>query len=132
MKAVDFLNANGDFSFRKIQLGPLRMVKKTIQFGRERDTLLDADRATLDSIGKVMTHHEKLQLHVVAYVDNDADLAKRQALAVKHYLNRQFEELSPQRIKLSWFGVPETVSFGDRTYRLDDSVRIFTTMVDQS
>ena len=132
MRAVDFLNANGDFSFRQIQLGPLRMVKQRIQFDRNQTTLIETDRATLNDIGQILARNRKLQLHVVAYVDNDADLAKRRARAVKRYLRDNFEGLSSQRIKLSWFGVPESVSFADRTYRLDDAVRIFTTRVDES
>ncbi len=76
IEAVSFLNTNGDFTFRRIQLGPLGIVKKTIRFDPHSATLDAADLATLDDIGQVVARNRKLQLHVVAYVDNDAHLAK--------------------------------------------------------
>jgi tetratricopeptide (TPR) repeat protein len=132
IEAVAFLNTNGDFTFRRIQLGPLEIVKKTIRFNPHSAILDVADLATLDDIGQVVARNRKLQLHVVAYVENDANLAKLRARAVKQYLNEQFAGLSSQRIKISWFGVSETVLMEDRTQHLDDSIRMFATVVDES
>jgi len=131
-EAVTFLNANGDFTFRRIQLGPLGMVKKTVGFVPRSAILDDASRATLDEIGQVVARNRKLQLHVVAYVDEDAHLAKLRARAVKQYLNDRFANVSPQRIKLSWFGLAETVPLEGRTYHLNDSIRMFATVIEES
>ena len=132
IEAAAFLNANGDFTFRRIQLGPLGIVKKTIRFNPRSATLDAADLATLDDIGQVVARNRKLQLHVVAYVDNDVNLAKLRARAVKQYLNEQFADLSLQHIKLSWFGVSETVLMENRTYHLNDSIHMFATVIDES
>lgn len=132
VEAVTFLNANGDFTFRRIQLGPLGIVKKTIDFVPRSAALDDASRATLDDIGQVVAHNRKLQLHVVAYVNEDTHLAMLRARAVKQYLNDQFANVSPQRIKLSWFGVSETVPLEGRTHHLNDSIRLFATVMDES
>jgi len=131
-QAVEFLNNNGDFSYRKIQLGPLRIVKRNLHF-TESSTLSDeAARNTLDDVGQVVARNRKLQLHVVSYVENNETLAKSRAIAIKHYLNDQFAGLAPQRIKLSWFGVAETVPLEGRTYRLNDSIHMFATVIDES
>ena len=132
IEAVSFLNTNGDFTFRRIQLGPLGIVKRTIRFDSHSATLDAADLATLDDIGQVVARNRKLQLHVVAYVANDAHLAKLRAREVKQYLNGQFADLAPQRIKLSWFGVSETVPSEGRTHQLNDSIRMFATLIDES
>jgi len=132
IEAVAFLNAHGDFTFRRIQLGPLGIVKKTMRFDPHSATLDADDRAVLNDIGQVLARNRKLQLHVVAYVENDAKLAKLRARAVKQYLNDRFADLVPQRIKLSWFGVSETVPLEGRTHHLSDSIRMFATVIAES
>jgi len=132
IQAVTFLNANGDFTYRRIQLGPLGMVKKTVGFIPRSAILDDASRAILDDIGQVVARNRELQLHVVAYVDEDAHLAKLRARAVKQYLNDRFANVSPQRIKLSWFGVAETVPLKGRTYHINDSIHMFATVIAES
>lgn len=132
IQAVEFLNTNGDFSFRRIQLGPLRIVKRSLYF-TEGSTLSDeAARNTLDDVGHVVARNRKLQMHVVAYVENNETLAKLRAKSIKQYLKNQFAGLAPQRIKPSWFGVAETVLLDDRTYQLHDSIRIFATVINES
>ena len=87
---------------------------------------------TLDAIGRVLAGNGKLNLHVVAYVNNDADLAKTRARAVKQYLTKRYRQIAPYHIKLSWFGVSETVHTQAGAFHLDDSLRLFATQFDNS
>ena len=82
LQAAAYLAANGDFTFRRIQLGPLEMVKRRITFRPGESALGEIARDTLGDIGRVLANNRKLELHIVAYVENDARLAKWRARAV--------------------------------------------------
>jgi outer membrane protein OmpA-like peptidoglycan-associated protein len=119
LQAAAYLNANGDFTFRRIQLGPLEMVKRRITFRPGKTALGEIARDTLGDIGRVLASNRKLELHIVAYVENDAHLAKLRAKAVKQYLAESAAGISPQRLKISWFSVPEKIQLEDHTFKLD-------------
>ena len=118
IQAAAFLNANGDFTFRRIQLGPLEMVKRRITFRTGETALGEIARDTLGDIGRVLANNRKLELHIVAYVENDAQLAKLRAKAVKQYLAESAAGISPQRLKMSWFNVPEKIQLEGHTLSL--------------
>lgn len=132
LQAVDSLNANGDFSYRSIQLGPLSIVKPGISFDDGRKRLEASSQAALDDIGRILAHNHKLELHVLAYVANDAGAAKMRAKTIKRYLLDQYRGISAKRIKPSWFGVSEKVQLEGRSYALESSIRIFATTVNES
>ncbi len=132
LQAAGYLNTNGDFAYRRIQLGPLAIVRRSIDFGPGTTDLDAADRATLDAIGRIVRHNRQLELHVIAYVAGDAALAKRRSRDIKRYLTTRYADLAPRRVKLSWFGVAETIQIEDRTTQLDDSINLFATMIAES
>lgn len=132
LRAVARLNANGDFTFRNIQLGPLEIVKRRITFSPEGASLEDTARDTLADVGRVLSNNPRLELHVVAYVENDARLARLRARAIKQYLAERFAGVSPRRIKLSWFDVPEKIQTGGRAHELGASVHLFATTIEES
>jgi hypothetical protein len=132
LQAVASLNAIGDFTFRRIQLGPLEMVKRRITFRPGESALGDIARDTLDDIGRVLAHNRQLELHIVAYVENNAHLAKLRARAVKHYLADSAAGISPQRLKISWFDVPEKVQLEGHSIELGSSIHVFATSVEES
>ena len=132
LEAADYLNANGDFSFRRVQLGPLTIVRPIIVFPPGEAVLDDKDRSTLDAIGRIVRHNRQLQLHIIAYVEGDALLAKQRSRAIKRYLTVRYGDLAPRRIKLSWFGVAETLQIEDRTTHLNNSIHLFATMIAES
>lgn len=132
LQAVARLNANGDFTFRNIQLGPLEFVKRCITFSPEGAFLEDTARGTLADVGRVLANNRRLELHVVAYVENDARLARLRARAVKQHLAERFAGVSPRRIKLSWFGVPEKIQTGSRAHELGASVHLFAMTIEKS
>lgn len=132
LRAVARLNANGDFTFRNIQLGPLEIVKRRITFSPEGALLEDTARDTLVDVGRVLANNRRLELHVVAYVENDARLARLRARAVKQHLAEHFAGVSPRRIKLSWFGVPEKIQTRSRAHELGASVHLFAMTIEKS
>jgi tetratricopeptide (TPR) repeat protein len=132
LQAVASLNANGDFSYRRIRLGPLSLVKPSITFDDGRKRLDASSQAALDDIGRVLAHNYKLELHILAYTANDAGAAKTQAKTIKRYLLDQYRGISAKRIKPSWFGVSEKVQLENRSYALESSIRLFATAVDES
>jgi tetratricopeptide (TPR) repeat protein len=129
MQAVEYLNANGDFSYRRIQLGMVALVKESIRFDDDDARLAKSSRATLDDIRRIIKRNHRLQLHIVSYAANDAPLAKLRAQAVERYMIDNNAEMAAQRIKTSWFGVPETVELADRSYQLENSIRLFATSI---
>ena len=132
LRAVARLNANGDFTFRNIQLGPLEIVKRRITFSPEGALLEDTARDTLADVGRVLANNRRLELHVVAYVENDAPLARLRARAVKQHLAEHFAGVSTRRIKLSWFGVPEKIQTGGYAHELGASVHLFAMTLEKS
>ena len=132
LQAAAFLNANGDFSFRRVHLGPLAIVRPGVAFAPGESVLNDQGRSTLDVIGRIVRRNRQLQLHIVAYVAGDAALAKRRSRAIKRYLTTRYDDLSPQRVKTSWFGVAETIPIEDGTTQLDNSINLFATMIAES
>jgi tetratricopeptide (TPR) repeat protein len=132
LQATEFLNTNGDFSFRRVQLGPLAIVRPSIAFAPGEAALDDQDRSTLDAIGRIVRRNRQLELHIIAYVAGDAALAKRRSLSIKRYLIARYGDLAPRRIKPSWFGVAETIEIEDRTRQLDNSINLFATMIAES
>ena len=132
LQAVEILNTNGDFSYRRIQLGPLSIVKPSIVFAEGHPGLDAVSRTTLDDIGRIVAGNHKLTLHVLAYAANDIDVARKRAKTIKNYLLDRHSGLSARRIKPSWFGVSEKIKREDRSYELESSIRLFATHVDES
>ncbi|MGD9332893.1 MAG: tetratricopeptide repeat protein [Desulfobacterales bacterium] len=132
LQAVEHLNANGNFTFRRIRLGPVDRVIKSITFRRGGTLLDETSRTTLDDIGRILAANRKLVLHVVAYAENDAEMAHRRAHVIKRHLTGRFDDIAPRRIKLSWFGVPETVHMEGHAFQLDPSIQLFATTFDAS
>jgi tetratricopeptide (TPR) repeat protein len=132
IQAAAHLNANGDFTFRRIQMGPLELVKRRISFRPGEITLGKIARDTLGDIGRVLANNRKLELHIVAYVENNAQMAKLRAKASKQYLAESAAGISPQRLKTSWFNVPEIIQLEDHTYELGSSIHVFATTVEES
>ena len=126
------LNANGDFSFRPIQMGPLSLVKPAIRFDQNQTHLNAVSQATLDDIGRIVAHNDMLELHILSYAADDALQAKERAQTIKRYLLERYRSIATRRIKPSWFGVSEKISLENRSFALESSVHFFATVVDAS
>jgi tetratricopeptide (TPR) repeat protein len=128
LQAVAALNANGDFTYRRVTLGPLNLVKPRVAFEDDHTRLKPDAQAALDDIAQVMNHNHQLELHILVYMVDDAQTAALRANAIKTYLLERHADLAPRRIKLSWFGVAEKVRLRGRSFALDESVHLFAAM----
>jgi hypothetical protein len=66
-------------------------------------------------------------LNVIVYQKNDRKLAQARAKSIKTYLLTNFPEIKPERLKLSWFGVPETIKTPrKKEFQAGASINFFT------
>lgn len=122
VQAAAHLNSLGDFTYSAHQLGARTLVLRRMDFAP--DGLPGPDSApSLARVAGVLSSNPSLVLHVVAYAQGDAGLAEGRARAVREQLLRLAPGVSPGRIALSWFGVPETVAVSGTEHFLGQSVR---------
>ena len=125
--AVNFLNANGDFSYRTFRFGRRLRVLKQIEFIDGRATLLDESIETIETAGRAINQNQDFVLQVLVYVNQDKPLAEKRAKNIKRAFLKTIPALPADRIKISWFGVPERLNLDKKQYDLSPSVRFFTT-----
>ncbi|MCK5685312.1 tetratricopeptide repeat protein, partial [bacterium] len=122
LRAAEHLNASGDFSYRTCQIGRRKMV-----IGPFLNNVVDQKAvlsdSSLNSLGNALNLSKDLDLHVIVYLDNNQLTAERQAKKIKKQLVENFSKINSARIKLSWFGVGEKVTIGDKSFSLEHSVR---------
>lgn len=121
-QAAAQLNGLGDFSYSAHQLGARTLVLRRVDFAPDGQPGPDSANS-LARVAEVLARNPSLVLHVVAYAQGDAGLAEGRARAVREQLLRLAPGVSPGRIALSWFGVPETVAVSGTEHFLGQSVR---------
>lgn len=122
VQAAAHLNGLGDFSYSPHQLGARTLVLRRVAFD-PAGRVAPGSVFSLEQVAGVLANNPALLLHVVVYVQDDAELAKRQAREIRAQLLRLAPGVSPGRIDLSWFGVAETVSVSGVEHTLGQSVR---------
>jgi len=126
-RAVHHLNYHGNYEYRVYLIGKRRLVIPRIGFYPLTARIEPATEASLDPIGQILVNNPKLVLQILAYQQNNLSLAKARALQMKHGLLDRYPGIAAPRIRASWFKVPQKLSIGDRTHRLDSSIHLFTT-----
>jgi tetratricopeptide (TPR) repeat protein len=124
------LNLAGDFSYRAFAVGRRFVVGPSPGF--PGDTL-DIDpqlTEALDDIGQNLSPGDPMTLHIVTFVKDNDKLAVQRAKAVKAYISENFPDISPARVRISWFGQAETIRIGDNVYHLNESINMFTAKPD--
>ncbi len=124
------LNLAGDFSYRAFAVGRRFVVGPSPGF--PGDTL-DIDpqlTEALDDIGQNLSPGDPTTLHIVTFVKDNDKLAAQRAKAVKAYISENFPDISPARVRISWFGQAETIRIGDNVYHLNASINMFTAKPD--
>jgi tetratricopeptide (TPR) repeat protein len=125
-RAVERLNAAGDFRFRLYALGGIRVVLPQIRFLETDERPDEESRKTLDFIGRLLLRQPDLKLHVVVYEKGHSGMARRKAEQVRTILAGENNDQRRYRLRISWFGRAETIPIGGKVFKVDRSVRIYT------
>jgi tetratricopeptide (TPR) repeat protein len=126
-RATANLNYLGDFAYRNHTLGPRTITTEKIYFEPFSSKLSEASIESLNLVGGVVEKMNKGKLQIVSYQKKNKTLAQKRAGAIKKYLTEEFSGLSPQRIGISWFSEPQTLTIGKKKLKIDESVSFFIT-----
>lgn len=127
INAADHLNQLGDFSYRNQYLGARTVTLTKIWFEPFSDKLAPGAFASLDIVGATVSNMGKGTLQVVVYLKNNKKLAHARAVTIKKYLQSTFPKLKRNRVKISWFGAPESLKIKEKKLTNPESVRFFLT-----
>jgi len=127
LRATDYLNMAGDFSFRNQTLGSTTVTVEKIRFVPFTATLAGASYESLYLIGELFEDMGMGTLQVVVYQKNNAELAKERAIAIKQFLHSEFSSLKTRQIGVSWFADPQKLTIGGKTLSIDEAVSFFVT-----
>ncbi len=128
LRAVDHLNALGDFSYRNFVIGYRRVTLKSIRFQPGTSILLSESLPSLDVLGSMLTINKRIILIAKVYKSKNLFLAKKRAKKIKDYLLDKFSKISSSRIKLEAYGHSERIKKGRRFFILKESVA-FSSMI---
>lgn len=126
VRATTHLNELGDFEYRNHVIGKRTVPLRRIWFEVSSDTLWEGSLPSLNRLGGILQSGRPATLHVVAYQKRNKPLAEARAKRIKRYLVSRFPGLDPDRIRPSWFGVPERIRVGSSEFREDASIQFFT------
>jgi tetratricopeptide (TPR) repeat protein len=125
-KAVDHLNARGNFDYRTYLIGDFKVVLEKIQFEATSGFGLKNAQPALDVVGSLLNTNKKIRVKIVGYLTGDKKLAKRRAESVKRYIIDKYPKMNPRRLAVSGIGEPERVTTGWKRFDLNDSINLLT------
>lgn len=126
-KATDRLNTLGDFSYENHFFGRRTITLTEIKYPPSGNSVDISSIPSLRLVGAILANLNKGTLQVVVYANKDSQLAEQRALAIEKTLQELVPAIAPDRIQISWFGVPEKVIHGGKAYSKNQSVRFFLT-----
>ncbi|MFA5906715.1 MAG: tetratricopeptide repeat protein [Desulfobacula sp.] len=126
--AVHHLNLLGDFSFRNYLIGVRTLPLRQIQFKAFSTDLTPESMGSLDDLGDVLSKKKDLSIHIIAYQDNNKQLAEQKAKQIKKYLVEKFPEIPAANLKVSWFGTPEKIKIENSLFSEDESINFITAL----
>lgn len=124
-RALQRLNAYNDFSFRAYGIGLREVIVN--QHALLNDSLPEQIRLNeIETIASILEENSYLDLEVVTFVENDIEAAQRRAFEIKRLIESTGKNVA-DRVKLSWFGVPERIESdnGETEGFLSDSILLF-------
>lgn len=126
LRAVDHLNALGDFSYRNFTIGYRRVTLGAISFKPGSAKLLSEGRPSLRVVGAIMSINKHIDLEIVCYKKGHPDLALARAKAVRDCLLEYSPTILPSRLKARGEGRAEKTRVNGRTYYLEQAVCFVT------
>lgn len=124
-QATEHLNALGDFSYRNHHLGARIVTIEDIRFHAFTAQLHPSSNDSLRVIGAIAENRHTETLQIVTYLKNNKELARRRAVAVKRFLLEEYPGIPPERIGISWFGVPQELVVQKKKQSIDESTDFF-------
>lgn len=124
-RATTYLNALGDYTYRNHHLGGRTVTTEKIWFEPLSAKLSAASEESLNVIGSVVQNMQDGTLQIVFYQKNNQVLARNRALAIKHYIQKEFPRIGSQRIGVSWFGEPHVITVKKKKRKIDESASFF-------
>lgn len=125
-KAVDHLNAQGNFDYRTYLIGDFKVVLEKIQFEATSGFRLKDNQPSLDVVGSIIHTNQNIRIKIVSYRSGNKTLAKRRAESVKRYIIGKYPKMNPRRLAVSGIGEPERVTTGWKRFDLNDSINFMT------
>ena len=125
-RALQRLNSYNDYSCRAYGIG-LREVIVNQQVLLD-DSLPERVRLNeLVEIASILEDNSDLDLEVVVFVENDLEAAHKRALEIKRLIKNTGKDVS-DRVKLSWFDVPEHIQphNGESDGKISESILLFS------
>lgn len=119
VRAVQHLNAAGDFTYQICMMGR----QKTIIGPFSDQVNSTATEAVLEKLGAALLAKVDLDLHIVSFNEGNTRAAKAEAKQIKAALINLFPQITPDRIKLSWFGTADQINTGNTHHMRRKSVR---------
>lgn len=120
------LNLLGNFDFRNYIIGIRTITLKRIEFKPFISEIDYNSRDSLNYLCDILSRNKKVKIHIVVYQEGNEQLAKDRAKSVKKYILEKSEKIDPNRLKLSWFGVPKVIIKNGTTFKLGESVDFIT------
>ena len=125
-RAVYRLNAMGDFEYRNYIIDRRTVTLKAIEFVPSTAEISSVSRPSLDVLGAILDNNQRISLNIVVYQKSNKKLAESRAKSIKTYLLEKFPRIRAERLKLSWFGVPEKIKTqGKKVLKVDTSINFF-------
>ena len=125
-RALQRLNAHNDFSFRAYGIGLKEVIVN--QQALLNDSLPERIRLNeIQPIASMLEQNSYLDLEVVTFVENDLEAAQRRAFEIKRLIESMGKNVS-DRVKLSWFDVPERIESDNGEFEaiLSESILFFS------
>ena len=120
------LNELGDFEYRNYIIGSRTVTLKKVRFEPLTAKIQNNSHESLDFLGEILQNNKTVAIHIVAYQKGTEKMAELRVKSIKIYLLNKFPEIKSSRLLVSWFGVPEEIRIGTRTFKEDESINFFT------
>lgn len=123
-RAVEHLNALGDFTYRSYQIGFRKIIlNHDLLFNLESG----AGQMETDFLATAFIQSVGNKLHLVVFQAGDANLAERTAIRLQSRIARVLDEYPDKAVHVSWFGKPEDVFISSgKLYKLTRGLLIFS------
>ena len=111
-RALQRLHAHGDYQFRSYQVGGRKIIVNQQRLLDDSQPV-ESQASELIDIAAILDGDEELKLEIIVFVENDWEAARKKALALKNMIMTLSNSDVRNRVRLSWFDVPETIQRGD-------------------